>query len=138
MKNLKLIRLLSLMGWIVSIFLAMGVPFIGIPLLIVTFFTWIWSRSKLKRLCLKCGASLHGAEYSYEEVDKTEMKNGDQNTVVEFTSVCPSCGENKSFKHSYQSYLSGYDNLGQRKTRSAKSINIKRLVEKDAKKYFGH
>lgn len=126
---------MTIVGTVMSLaFLGGGfvTGFFGLIILIVGIIFRSSAKKKLTSLCKKCGESLKGVAYKFNEVETYQGKyarpSGDIFTKVEFTTTCPSCSTVKVFKKEYNAYDS----------KMRKHINIKPLIEKDAKKIFGH
>ena len=89
--------------------------------------TYTISTNNSRRFCDKCGASMDGCAYHWEEIDRVLNDKGDECTsTVDIQAECPECGKIKKYKKKFT--------LPSWKTEGDLENEIKKYI----KSVFGH
>ena len=78
-------------------------PLVLIGVGLVGFIVSFFAREQERKFCNKCGASMDGCAYEYEETRRTNPDDkGYVRSTVRIIGECPQCGAKKKFKKTWK------------------------------------
>ena len=77
--------------------------FLGIAVvtLIVGLIWYAAATAQSRKFCSKCGLSMRGCEYEYQEVKREPATDNSYKVVVDIRAICPHCQSVKQFQKSF-------------------------------------
>ncbi|MBR1677074.1 MAG: DUF3784 domain-containing protein [Clostridia bacterium] len=98
---------------------------IGLPFLIVGGIWYFIATSRSRGICDKCGQSMKGCSYEYQEMNReySKSRDGGVHVKVHIRATCPHCGQDKTFEKTFYAGL---------------NENIQFKVDQFCRSHFGH
>lgn len=99
--------------------------YVGLAMAVIGCIWYLVATGNSRKVCNKCGASMAGCAYEYQERRREVSNDGKYLTVtVWISATCPSCGQPKSFEQKF--------------TLSERSDDLQYQVDSFCRSKFGH